>query len=166
MWNAAETDIGEELADVLDVVEALRDQVGIAQEELQRIGEDKRSKRGGFDEMLFLEQTTIASLRDKPRPQKQFPQFSDEHAVPARRGTAMRHFRVVDNEEPRDLLTLEALLIPPLNATIEREVVELASELMQATVEYVENKLVVRLSRPAPAVSENQRFLFPEMEDG
>ncbi len=78
----------------------------------------------------------------------------------------MRHFRVVDNEEPRDLLTLEALLIPPLNATIEREVVELASELMQATVEYVENKLVVRLSRPAPAVSENQRFLFPEMEDG
>ena len=116
--------------------------------------------------MLFLELTTIASLREKPRPQKQFPQFSDEDAVPARRGTTRRHFRVVDNEEPRDLLTLEALLTPPLNASKECEVVELASEWMEATVEYVENKLVVRVSRPAPTISPNQRLLFPEMEDG
>ena len=166
VWNAADKDIGEELADVLDVVEALRDQLGITQDELHRIGEDKRSKRGGFDEMLFLEQTTIDSLRRKPNPQKQFPQVGDEDVVPARRRRMMRQFRVVANTEPRDLLTLEALLTPPVNALEECEVVELASELLEATVEYVGNTLVVRVSRPAPAVSPNQRLLFPEMEDG
>ncbi len=166
VWSAAEQDIAEELVDVLDVVEALRDQMGISKDELEKIGEDKRLKRGGFDEMLFLEQTTIASLREERRPQKQFPQFGKEEAVPAIRGTPTRHFRVVDNEEPRVLLTLEALLTPPVNASKECEVVELASEVLEVNAEHVGNKLVVQISRPAPAISPNQLLLFPEMEDG
>lgn len=166
VWNAAEKDIGEELADVLDVVEALRNQIGITPDELQRIREDKISKRGGFDDMLFLEQTAIDSLRGQPDLQKQFPQLPEEDVVPVRRRKPMKHFTVIDNTNPRDLLTLEVLLTPPLIPSDEHENVEVASELLEVTVQYVENRLVVRLSRPAPTISQNQGLLFPEMEDG
>lgn len=166
VWNAEETDIGEELADVLDVVEALREQVGITPEKLRSIGDNKRSKRGGFEQMLFLEQTTIESLRGKSDRQKQFPQFVEDDVVLGRRKTTMRHFRIVANTDPRDLLTVEALLVPPVDASVEAEAVEIETENLEVSVKHVDNKLVVRLSRPAPMVNPNQRLLFPEMEDG
>ncbi len=166
VWNAADKEIGDELADVLDVVEALQNQVEITQDELQRIRENKRSKRGGFDEMWFLEQTTIDSLRGQPNLQKQFPQLSEKDVVPARRRKAMKQFCVVANKNPRDLLTLEVMLTPPVNALEKHEIVELASELLEVNVEYIGSRLVVRLSRPVPTISQQQRLLFPEMEDG
>ena len=44
VWNAADKEIGEELADVLDVIDALREHGGISEEELRRTGESKRAK--------------------------------------------------------------------------------------------------------------------------
>jgi predicted house-cleaning noncanonical NTP pyrophosphatase (MazG superfamily) len=50
----ASTDIREELADVLEVVDAIVDAYGLDEVELQSIRWKKREERGGFDKGYFL----------------------------------------------------------------------------------------------------------------
>ena len=50
----ASADVREELADVLEVVDALVDSYGLDEVELQSIRWKKREERGGFDKGYFL----------------------------------------------------------------------------------------------------------------
>jgi predicted house-cleaning noncanonical NTP pyrophosphatase (MazG superfamily) len=45
----------EELADLLEVIGELARRRGVSMDELERMRLDKRAKRGGFEEGLFLE---------------------------------------------------------------------------------------------------------------
>ena len=47
----------EELADVLEVIHALAENVGITLNDLEKTRQDKLEKRGGFKEKIFLEKT-------------------------------------------------------------------------------------------------------------
>lgn len=44
----------EELADLLEVIYAVAKARGISMEDLQRVREEKRERRGGFEEKIFL----------------------------------------------------------------------------------------------------------------
>lgn len=44
----------EELADILEVLISLAQYLGVSQEELLQICEEKRMARGGFDQRIFL----------------------------------------------------------------------------------------------------------------
>lgn len=48
----------EELADLLEVMAAVVKARGYTWEELERVRAEKRTKRGGFDEKLFLKEVT------------------------------------------------------------------------------------------------------------
>lgn len=47
----------EELADVLEVVYAIAQSKGVSEAELNKIRQEKRTRRGGFDKKLFLIET-------------------------------------------------------------------------------------------------------------
>ncbi|MFH1129312.1 MAG: nucleoside triphosphate pyrophosphohydrolase [Patescibacteria group bacterium] len=47
----------EELADILEVIYALGDNIGVAKEELEKIRAEKAEKRGGFKEKIILDET-------------------------------------------------------------------------------------------------------------
>lgn len=44
----------EELADIMEVVFALGDILGVSEEELIKVRDEKREKRGGFEQGIFL----------------------------------------------------------------------------------------------------------------
>ena len=46
---------GEELADIIEVVESLASMEGISLNDVLRIKEEKKEKRGGFSDQIFLE---------------------------------------------------------------------------------------------------------------
>jgi len=48
---------GEELADILEIVYAVRDYLKIDKETLERIREEKAQKRGAFKERIILDET-------------------------------------------------------------------------------------------------------------
>lgn len=50
-----ETGDPEELADVLEVLAAIRDAEGVGQAELERLREEKAQERGRFDDRVVLE---------------------------------------------------------------------------------------------------------------
>lgn len=45
----------EELADILEVVHAIRDHRGVSRDELERLREEKAAERGRFEERVVLE---------------------------------------------------------------------------------------------------------------
>jgi len=51
-----ESDNPEEIADILEVIDALIKARGISKQEIIKIQQTKRSKRGGFDKRIFLEE--------------------------------------------------------------------------------------------------------------
>ena len=51
---ASEHELPEELADVVEVVRALCEDLGISLAEVVALADEKRARRGGYDEGLFL----------------------------------------------------------------------------------------------------------------
>ena len=47
----------EELADILEVIYAIRDNMGVSREELEKIRLEKSEKRGGFKGTIILDET-------------------------------------------------------------------------------------------------------------
>lgn len=57
-----------ELADVLEVLQALTKTLGMSWEQLLAIAADKRTRRGGFDRRIFLEYVEQAASGFPPHP--------------------------------------------------------------------------------------------------
>jgi predicted house-cleaning noncanonical NTP pyrophosphatase (MazG superfamily) len=54
---ATDGELPEELADVLEVVRALACELGLSLGQVVELADEKRSRRGGFDQGLWLERT-------------------------------------------------------------------------------------------------------------
>lgn len=52
--NSSEEDLPKELADALEVIESLAETQGLTLADIQKIQEEKRNIRGGFEKKLFL----------------------------------------------------------------------------------------------------------------
>jgi predicted house-cleaning noncanonical NTP pyrophosphatase (MazG superfamily) len=61
--TAAADDLPRELADVIEVLQALAVSAKITWDELLSLAADKRSQRGGFEQRLFLEYVEEAETR-------------------------------------------------------------------------------------------------------
>ena len=61
VWEYHQDKNAEELADILEVVFALGESLGVSQAELLQIRDAKREKRGGFSDRIFLIATEEAT---------------------------------------------------------------------------------------------------------
>jgi predicted house-cleaning noncanonical NTP pyrophosphatase (MazG superfamily) len=59
------TDLKEELADVIEVIDAILYHNGIELDEVLKIRDQKKAKRGGFEEGLYLESITYIEGEEK-----------------------------------------------------------------------------------------------------
>lgn len=57
VYEYLESEDTKELADILEVINALASTHGISQEELEQLQQDKRKKRGGFEKGIILKET-------------------------------------------------------------------------------------------------------------
>jgi predicted house-cleaning noncanonical NTP pyrophosphatase (MazG superfamily) len=63
LWDCGPESLAGELADVVEVVESLREHAGIPSADLDSIRERKKAERGGFQALVFLEETRARPLR-------------------------------------------------------------------------------------------------------
>ncbi len=52
--KASDEDLPEELADVVEVLRALASGLGLSWDDIMNLADDKRDRRGGFEQGLFL----------------------------------------------------------------------------------------------------------------
>ena len=58
--NLADAKLADELADLLEVIEAIGKQAQLDFAQLRRIQKQRRDKRGGFEDRVYVEQVTVA----------------------------------------------------------------------------------------------------------
>lgn len=59
-FDSADPKAAEELADLLEVIETAGQQLGQSFDELRTLQLDRRAKRGGFDQRIFVERLDLA----------------------------------------------------------------------------------------------------------
>jgi predicted house-cleaning noncanonical NTP pyrophosphatase (MazG superfamily) len=62
VWNAQPPEMASELADVLEVVQSLANAAGLASTEIDDVRQAKRRDRGGFEGLVYLEETAVRPL--------------------------------------------------------------------------------------------------------
>lgn len=171
VWKCDADALVEELSDVLDVVDALAMQAGITQDKLNACRERKEVERGGFEGLVYLEETSVRRLRIEPERQGRLPLLIQDVAPRMDRGLQRRQPSLVEllqDEKPVYLLRFEVPLVPPVDdrgpvRTVEEHV---GGHLVQ--LRYSGSRLRISV-RPAeaqpPEMAEPQLELFP-MDQG
>ena len=160
--NATGKALIEELADTLEVIESLRNYSEIDADELARVRDEKRKKRGGFDHAVYLESTGLQSLRSRGEQEDRVPLFQFEHSVPHRR-RSRGHSPVIEElpERKSSLFQMAISLVPPISGTEQPALI--VAEALDATIEiwYSGSTVKVAISRRVTSESSNQLSLFP-----
>jgi predicted house-cleaning noncanonical NTP pyrophosphatase (MazG superfamily) len=164
VWLAPESTVIEELADVLEVVDALRHQSGISLETLAEKREEKRLKRGGFDQLIFLEETNIQSLRAVDSEPGRLPLFGE--LLTSALGFGSRPRPIVKSERTvhgADLARFSVPLIPPIESGAISNAFSANIGDFRVQAQYVGNRLNVSFRRRQPLESPDQLLLFPDL---
>lgn len=115
VWNADSVELAGELADVLDVVDALLVAADIQPEQFAATRLRKREQRGGFQNMVYLEETEFRPFSAYVRRRGELPLLFDDEAA-SDVATRIAHRLAFDAAERKDGTTirLSASLIPPV----------------------------------------------------
>ncbi|MBE0542398.1 MAG: nucleoside triphosphate pyrophosphohydrolase [Verrucomicrobia bacterium] len=154
----------EELADVLEVVDTLRSHAGIDKERLERLREEKRAKRGGFDQLIYLEETGVQSLKVQRDAEGHLPLFSDDASLPSNKGRPKeKRIQLKPTHDPGELVRFDVSLIPPVERVGGQQHMEVEVAGFHIEVNYGKNNATVSVARERRRESPNQLVLFTEM---
>jgi predicted house-cleaning noncanonical NTP pyrophosphatase (MazG superfamily) len=156
-------DLIEELADVLEVVEALRAHSGIEIGALTGLREEKRAKRGGFDNLIYLEETDLQPLEADRDSTGRLPLFSEEAlSVPGRRQPLDKRVQVRSTKTPEELLRFTLSLVPPAGRAFGPASFEVRQGDLKIEVRYQQAEALVSVTRATSREAPGQLTLFPE----
>jgi predicted house-cleaning noncanonical NTP pyrophosphatase (MazG superfamily) len=166
--NSGDSALADELADVLEVVEALREYASLTAEQLERVRQEKRKKRGGFDQAVYLESTTLRPLRFPSDANGRLPLFGSDEMSPRARGSSPGGEQIVEGslENGKYLARFLVSLIPPVDGIERSQSFSLGSLAATVDVTYGNTIVEVSISPSQPPSPPNQLALFPnDMEE-
>jgi predicted house-cleaning noncanonical NTP pyrophosphatase (MazG superfamily) len=166
VWYAKEPDeVAGELADVIEVLEALRDQHGISAEDLHSIREKKRQARGGFEKLVYLEETRPGTLDATRGANAALPLFADDQAwYEGPTGGQPLELRVDEPGNNAALFRFEISLIPPVKSASGVDAIKVRTKNHQVIATYEKDKVILTVSRRQPESLQNQLSLFEETD--
>lgn len=166
-WACDSVSIVSELADVLEVADALRKHNGISEASLKAEREKKRQKRGAFERLVYLEDTTLRPLKSPNAEGGLFPLNGDIVAPPSRVHHASDSVMKEDpTSSPDEIVRFSCPLVPPMSTNASGHVLRLRISGLEITAEYQGQSIRVTVARPRHHVQSRQLFLFPELAEG
>lgn len=162
-WNAEPDTLVDELADVIEVVEAICNQSGISPEEVAQNRDEKRAKRGGFDKLVYLEETAVRPLSQSLAQTGDLPLDLDTPSPPHRSGTRTESYVHIDvPDADSEWLTVTMPLIPPIERFAVVNPLKVETDDLELEARYVGSRVEIRMRRPSPKVSSLQLSLFDD----
>jgi predicted house-cleaning noncanonical NTP pyrophosphatase (MazG superfamily) len=168
-WQSDREHLAEELADILEVVDSLRQHIEISGEELEHIRENKRVKRGGFQNLVFLEETSNQALELSGTQPETIPLFLEEDLVAS--GQRGRKFGELENQplaielgkDSREIVRIVIPLVPPVKRGHKVRSLESRMGDYNLQVNYERTQLIVTISPAIKETPAEQLPLFPDM---
>ncbi len=160
VWDATPEGLIDELADVLEVIDALRQQSGITSEQLEARRSHKRSSRGGFDKLIYLEETQAASL--DATIDDELPLFRQERVDSPWRGQNAGNRVRIEKEDVDgpDVIKFSLPLVPAVKggARLESQVTKIQDR--ELCIRYQKDRVIISLTQAKRSADENQLKLF------
>jgi predicted house-cleaning noncanonical NTP pyrophosphatase (MazG superfamily) len=163
VWNAPEGKMADELADVLEVVGALSEQYNIASATVEKIRQAKRVARGGFEKLVYLEETAPAKLDASASGFKNASLFEhDEPNVkfPSSNQSTSEVFLHQRDDGSSAIIAIP--LVPPVRSGARLSSIEVNDGALTAEVKYGTDTAVIRIFTKELISSPNQLELFAE----
>jgi Uncharacterized conserved protein len=166
VWNADSGELAGELADVLDVVDALLQAADILPEHFAATRLRKREQRGGFQDMVYLEETEFRPFSAYVRGRGELPLLFDDEASPDNTARAPHRLSFsADDRRDGTTIRLSTSLIPPVEGSQRvRQIVE-RDHSWEATVTYMPSSLDIVVA-PLRADDSTQLPLFSSLPEG
>lgn len=163
-WNSVSGNLAGELADVMEVLEALRKHACITRDEINQIRKFKRKERGGFERLVYLEETTSRPLEGLGSSTGELPLHLDDSVFPGVTKHVDRvHLRVQPRVDESEIIRFAIPLVPPVeSAQPMTRLVSQAGEL-EVVATYQRNRLEIAVRRPRRKVPSEQLSLFPDL---
>lgn len=165
-WHSDPEQLAGELADILEVVDALRERMGLTSEELERMQDNKRAKRGGFRDLVFLEETADQALTLSSTQPTALPLFLEQDSAASRqrmrrsRETGSQPLAVELGRDSRELVRIAMPLVPPVRRG--HKLMRLESRVgdYSVRVTYERGQLIAAISYGAKELPPEQLPLF------
>jgi predicted house-cleaning noncanonical NTP pyrophosphatase (MazG superfamily) len=118
VWESIDKEaLAEELADVLEVIESLRVNASIDFDELKKLQEKKKVKRGGFENLVYLKETVIKSPKAIEVQNRSLPEFEADlpHKITGIHEVSHEYLDFIENNLPNIITEFSIPLVPPIN---------------------------------------------------
>jgi predicted house-cleaning noncanonical NTP pyrophosphatase (MazG superfamily) len=162
VWNCTKEKMADELADVVEVVGALAEQYGITAASVEEIRLSKRESRGGFEKLIYLEETAPPTLDASATGFKNASLFEDDEPdvkFPSS-NIATSEVYLSEGETPGLSGVVSIPLVPPVKSGARLSSVEVSDGTFTAEVTYGRDRAVIRIFREVPLRSPDQLELF------
>ncbi len=161
LWGTDTESVIEELADIIEVVAAIREQYGISAEALEAIRDTKRKRRGGFERLIYLEETTVRPLSIAMDEGGSLPLIVSDDKFPGPAATGDRPLLRVDNtDEGARTLTISLPLVPPVRSFAPLRTLKVTTGAWSVEAVYIGAEVSINIERSAPPPPKSQLSLF------
>lgn len=166
VWSARDSDeIGGELADVLEVLDALREQCDISASEVTAIREKKRKSRGGFDKLIYLEETRPGTLDATRKPGAGPALFADDPPWDGKVSLTQPMDLVVEEFTDDDSIVFRfgVSLLPPVKAVSPFNEIVVSTKGHIISAIYEKDRAILTVAKKKPMPPSNQLTLFEDL---
>jgi predicted house-cleaning noncanonical NTP pyrophosphatase (MazG superfamily) len=165
VWAARESDeIGGELADVLEVLDALREQCGIPSDKVNTIREKKRKSRGGFEKLIYLEETRPGTLDATRKPGAGLALFADDQPWEGKSGpTQPLELQAEEFTDDSTVFRFGISLLPPVKAASAINEIAVLTKNYTVSAAYEKDRVILTVARKKHKRPPNQLMLFEDI---
>ena len=158
VWFAHDDDVASEIADVAEVLDSLVRQLGLSHEEIAAAQNEKRAQRGGFENLVVLEETFYRTIGGRSSAGELPLQFDSPLDSEANVQRSVLDFRYADG-----VFRVSCPLIPPVRKANRIKEITAANSEFQITAKYSSPRLILSVQpRAGQPRSMNQLSLFNE----
>ncbi len=166
VWNAEEATTAEELADLMEIIYSLSENINIPKRKIEEIRTEKLKKRGGFKKYIYLEETIYQQFGITQAEKGKIPLLFDEdidlRQSFTRKGNKKKIIRPIEKNK-NEFLAFEIPLIPIIHDGRALSVLHERYKDYEIIFEYHDQYLIIRfrLSEQTPnKLSSDQPSLF------
>lgn len=149
VWNSkSPQELLNEIADVIEVIEALIKFSGFNKDELDEIKQNKIAKRGGFEELCFLEETAIRPLKSIDNTEGILPLFLEDDNMPkAKKEKTKKMINFMSEINWDDQVHFSVPLVPQIDNNLKLKTLEENNGEYYISINYEGNRLNIQVRK-------------------
>jgi len=158
-------DLLSELADILEIINALKELMKVTDEELENIRRKKKEKRGGFQNLIYLEETINQNFELIGTDPNKIPLFFEEDLMsiikPVKSNSSDKQYNLIKfDKDSKEMFKIEIPLIPPIKGGLKMNKLNIRIKNFDIRIAYENTRLEFTMSLAEKEAPIDQLPLF------